>query len=115
MAQHSVEQHFVDRDPAVRRIYDALVAVSRRFGPVVEDPKKTSIHLVARTAFAGVAARKNALILTIKSEGDIPSSRIFRREQASANRWHLEIRLDDPAQVDAELERWLKQAFALSR
>jgi hypothetical protein len=41
--------------------YDALLRVAMRFGPVVQEPKKTSIHLVADTAFAGVATRRNKL------------------------------------------------------
>jgi hypothetical protein len=112
---YSVDQHFRDRSPNVRETYDALLAVSRRFGRVVEEPKKTSIHLTARTAFAGVATRKTGLILTIKSPTDIQSSRISKHEQASANRWHLEIRLENASQVDGEIERWLEQAFAMSK
>jgi uncharacterized protein DUF5655 len=81
---------------------------------VREEPKQTPIHLARRTAFAGVATRRNALILTLKSETDIRSRRITKREQASANRWHLEIRLDDPRQVDGELKVWLKKSMALA-
>ena len=81
---------------------------------MVEEPKKTSIHLVARTAFAGVATRRSALILTLKSAKDIRSPRIEKREQASANRWHLEIRLAKPADVDRLLTTWLSAAYALA-
>jgi hypothetical protein len=111
---HTVSQHFDDRTPAVRTIYDRLLAAAKRFGPFQEEPKKTSIHLARKTAFAGVATRKNALILTLKSETDLKSPRISKHEQASANRWHLEVRLDDPAQVDAELVGWLQAAYELA-
>lgn len=110
----TVEQHFEGRDPAVRAIYDALLGASRRFGSVTEDPKKTSIHLNRRTAFAGVATRKEALVLTIKAPSDIKSARIHKREQVSAKRWHLEVRLVDPDEVDSELTKWLAAAYALS-
>jgi len=86
-----------------------------RIYKVTADPKKTSIHLVARSAFAGIATRKNELVLTIKSPADIQSSRIRKREQVSARRWHLEVRLSDPKQVDAEIERWIGQAFEISK
>ena len=114
MAMPTIEQHFAGRAPAVRATYDRIVAAARSFGPVRQEPKKTSIHLARGTAFAGVATRKAALILTIKSATDIRSRRIIKREQASANRWHLEVRLDDPRQVDRELEGWLKKAFELA-
>ena len=99
---------------AQRAIYDRLLSAARTIGPFREDPKKTSIHLVCRTAFAGVATRKDALLLTIKAAADIPSARIVKRQRASSRRWHLEVRLDHPKQVDRELKSWLKAAMALS-
>ncbi len=47
----------------MRSIYDRILAESRKFGSVIEEPKKTSIHLVNKSAFAGVVTRKNTLIL----------------------------------------------------
>jgi Domain of unknown function (DUF5655) len=111
---HRVEDHFVNRPPALRAAYDALLDASRRLGPVKVEPKKTSIHLVRTTAFAGVAVRKAALVLTVKAAKDIRSPRIARHERASANRWHLETRVDGPDNVDAELIAWLTQAYELA-
>jgi|SwirhisoilCB3_FD_contig_21_3852094_length_428_multi_4_in_0_out_0_1 hypothetical protein len=110
----SVQQHFERRLPVVREIYDAVVSASRTFGAVTEDPKKTSIHLNNRTAFAGVATRRDFLILTIKSKHDIKNQRVFKREQVSANRWHLETKLSQPEEVDSELISWLREAYDLS-
>ncbi len=95
-------------------IYERILTVVKAIGPFTEDPKKTSIHLTRTSAFAGVATRKDALMLTIKSATDIPSPRIAKREQASAHRWHLEVRLEKPSDVDRELKGWLKKAMELS-
>ncbi|MBA3354634.1 MAG: hypothetical protein H0U18_01590 [Pyrinomonadaceae bacterium] len=54
----AVTTHFQDKDEIVREIYDRLLSRVEQCGPVIEEPKKTSIHLVNRTAFAGVATRK---------------------------------------------------------
>jgi hypothetical protein len=110
----TIGQHFAARAPVVRAIYDRLRAAAASFGPFGEEPKKTSIHLVRRTAFAGVATRKNAVILTLKASGDIRSKRITKHEQASANRWHLEIRLEQADHVDSELLAWFRQAYDLA-
>lgn len=110
----AVKNHFEGKDPVVNKIYDHLLKHSRRFGPVGEDPKKTSIHLVNVTAFAGVATRKNAIILTIKSDRDLGSPRIHKSERTSARRFHHEVKLTAPADVDAELIGWLKAAYGLS-
>jgi hypothetical protein len=106
--------HFSGKDPAVLQTYRRLIDVARSLGPVTEEPKKTSIHLVRRTAFAGVATRRTALILTLKSATDIRSPRIARREQASANRWHVDVRLEKADEIDRQLTGWLKAAYELA-
>ena len=110
----TIQHHFDDRAPAVRAIYDRIVGAARKFGPMEEDPKKTSIHLNRNSAFAGIATRKDSLLLTLKSMRDIDSPRVSRREQASKSRWHLEVRLTDPAQVDSELVAWLREGYEIS-
>jgi hypothetical protein len=100
--------------PPQAAIYERLIAAAKAIGPFAEEPKKTSIHLVRKSAFAGVATRKQSLLVTIKSAADISSPRIVKREQVSANRWHLDVRLEKPSDVDRELKSWLKQAMTLS-
>lgn len=112
--EFTVREHFEDKDPVVRKIYDRLLEAVRRMGPVVEEPKKTSIHLVRGTAFAGVATRKDHLLLTIKSEDKRTSPRVFRTEQVSAKRFHLEVKVLSPSEVDSELISWLREAYELS-
>ena len=112
--QFSVASHFADKEPATRKIYERVLKASGKFGPVIEDPKKTSIHLVRKTAFAGIATRKSAIILTIKSDQKLNSPRIHKSEQTSARRFHHEVKLTSAADVDAELTSWLKAAYELS-
>jgi hypothetical protein len=110
----SVATHFSGKDPAVLETYRRLLEVARLLGPVTEEAKKTSIHLMRRTAFAGVATRRTTLILTLKSATNIRSPRIARREQASANRWYVDVRLDHADQVDRQLTAWIKAAYELA-
>src|SRR6195256_5952868 len=109
MPEPTVDQHFEGKD-ALRTIYDRLVSTAEKFGPVEQDPKKTSIHLNRRTAFAGVAVRKEHLVLTIKSDRPIDSPRVFKSEQTSARRFHHEVKLATLEDLDAELQGWLKTA-----
>ena len=112
--EFSVNDHFAGRDLVVRKIYDQLLRTIKRFGPTGEEPKKTSIHLVNKSALAGVATRKAHLILTIKSDRRLLSSRIHRSEQTSSGRYHHEIKLSSPSDIDDELIAWLKAAYLLS-
>jgi hypothetical protein len=110
----SVDEHFIGKADGLRALYDRLVALAEGFGPVEQDPKKTSIHLNRGTAFAGVAVRKAHIVLTIKSDRPINSPRVFKSEQTSAKRFHHEIKLSAIEDLDAELQGWLKAAYDLS-
>jgi hypothetical protein len=48
------------------------------------------------------------------SDRQIPSPRIHKSEQTSAKRFHHEVKLTSPTDVDSELVKWLKDAYALS-
>jgi hypothetical protein len=115
MPDPTVEQHFSGRPDHVRRIYDTIVDASSRLGPVEQDPKKTSIHLNRRVAFAGVQTRKDALILTLKSDRDIKHRRVHKTEQTSANRWHFEVRLTAPEEVDDQIREWIETSYELAQ
>lgn len=110
----TVAWHLEKSASEVRAAYDALLAAARALGPVREEAKKTSIHLVRTTAFAGVSTRRNTLNLTLKASHRVESPRIHRAEQASANRWHLEIQLKGPHDIDAQFRQWLSQAYDLA-
>ena len=114
MREFTIDSHFVGREPVVRAIYDRLKKAIKRFGPIGEEPKKTSIHIVNRTALAGVGTRKGYVVLTIKSDRKLASPRIYKSEQASASRFHHQVKLASPADVDEELIGWLKAAYLLS-
>jgi hypothetical protein len=111
---HTIQEHFENRAPVVKKIYGAILKQAKKLGPVREEPKKTSIHLARKSAFAGVATRKSALILTLKSDADVASKRILKREQVSANRWHFEIKLETPEQLDRDVLDWLRKAYELA-
>ena len=81
---------------------------------MIEEPKKTSIHLVRKSAFAGVATRRTAIVLAFKSDRKLSSARLNKSGQASAKRFHHQAKLTLPDEVDTELLKWLKDAGALS-
>ncbi len=99
--------------PVVKDLYNTLLAELKKFGNVVEDVKKTSIHLKNGKAFAGIHPRKNYFILNIVSSSPIKSPRIIKTEQVSKNRFHNELRVEKPADINVELLGWLKTAHEL--
>jgi hypothetical protein len=105
---------FAGKDAVVRTIYDRLIDVLRTFGPFHEEPKKTSLHLVNTSGFAGVHPRKSFLYLNVRMDRPMEGARIAKSEQVSKNRYHNEVKLTSPDEVDAELTSWLKEAYALT-
>lgn len=91
-----------EQTDASRQLYTQLLTALRPLGPFQEEVKKTSIHLVrGGSAFAGVHSRKQHLLP--------------KTEQVSKNRWHLDLKLTAPEQIDAELLGWLREAYDLGR
>ena len=90
MITRTVEEHFSGRAAHVCEIDRQIVDASTTPGLVNEDPKKTSLHLNRRAAFAGVQMRRDAPILTLTSDKVITHRRVHKTEQTSANRWHFQ-------------------------
>ena len=113
-SEYTVSDHFTGKDPTVQAIYARLLAETRKFGTVIEEPKKTSIHLVNKSAFAGVRTQKTALILNIKSAAPIKNARFKKSEQLSASRFHQEVKISSLGEIDSLLIGWLKEAYTIS-
>ena len=104
---------FTSAGPASRQLYKKLLTAIRPIGKFREEIKKTSVHLVRGSAFAGVHPRKQYLLLTIKAAVPIKSARIVKSEQVSKNRWHLEVKIASENDIDGELLAWLREAYDL--
>jgi hypothetical protein len=114
----ALDELFAGKDLVAREIYGRLLDAMRAAGPVVEDAKKTSVHLAAGqggTAFAGAHPRRAAILLNLRTAAAIESPRVRKVEQVSRNRFHNEILLASPADVDGELARWIGDAYGLAR
>jgi hypothetical protein len=105
--------HFKGKDPVVQAMYDKLLAVCKRFGPVTVEPKQTSIHFVSKYAFAGVYTRSNYIRLELHLSKPLTSDRVTKIEQASANRFHHTIKILSVKEINAELTGWLHDAYQL--
>lgn len=110
---HALDALFAGKDVRVRTIYDTLLGVLHTLGPFHAEPKKTSIHLVHTTGFAGVHPRKAFLYLNLRLDRPLQGARIAKSEQVSKNRYHNEVKITSPDEVDSELIAWLKEAYTL--
>jgi hypothetical protein len=101
-------------EPAVQELYRALLLFCHDLGPYSIEEKRTSVHLVRKSAFAGVHPRRKHLVFTVKSASAIDNGRIFKSEQVSKSRWHHEIKLIDRTDLNPELLEWLRDGYNIS-
>jgi hypothetical protein len=113
----TVDSLLAGREDGVRAVYARIVEAGRGAGTVVEDAKKSCVHLAADAeapAFAGVHPRKTGVLLNLRTAAPISSPRVRKTEQLSRHRFFNEILVESPGEVDAELAGWLREAYELS-
>ena len=85
-----------------------------KLGPSKLGEKKTSLHLTNGRAFAGVHPCAKGIILNLVLDAPLKHARVHKSEQVSASRHHVEFKLEDPAEIDAQLVSWIKRAYSLT-
>ena len=72
-----------------------------------------SVVFVLGSAVAGVSRREDSIPLNIRTDFKINGPRIHKTEQISSRRFHNEIKLMSPNDIEGELIGWLKGAYEL--
>jgi hypothetical protein len=111
--KHDLEHHFEGKTNDVREIYEAVLKAIRRYGPVKVLPEKTRIAFQVRMSFAQLTTRSNWV------DGHVVLARRFkhprfRKIETISPRNHVHhFRLMSATDVDAEVESWLAEAYAV--
>jgi Domain of unknown function (DUF5655) len=107
----SLEEHFAGKPPEIRRIFDRIVALAERNGPLEVIPEKTRIALHARMSFAALQPRRRWVDghVILARRRDEPR---FRRVETFSPRNHLHaFRIEREDEVDDEVAGWLAEAY----
>ena len=109
----TLDEHFAGRPPEIRAIFDAVVALAERNGPVTVLPERTRIALQARMSFAALQPRRSWVDGHVVLARRLESPR-FRRIETFSPRNHLHaFRLASVAEADDEVAGWLAEAYAV--
>lgn len=105
-----IDAQYVDR-AHLRPIFDAIINAVSQFGEVTIQARKTYVSLVSpRRTFARVRpTTKNRLDLGLRLEGQKPGGLL--QPSKIHETMKLQISLTSVEQVDAEVLRWLRQAY----
>lgn len=111
----SLARHFEGRDPVVRQIVDRFVEVAQANGPLTVVAEKTRIALQVRMSFAALRTARRWVDAHVVLARRLEHPR-FRKVTTFSPRNHLhEFRLHDPADVDADVAKWLAEAYAVGQ
>lgn len=106
-----LDQHFAGREPQVVETFQRLVELARRNGPVTVLPEKTRIAFQVRMSFAAFSLRRHWVDGHVVLARRLESPRFTRVDVISPrNQVHV-FRLHGPDEVDAEVGRWLAEAY----
>lgn len=109
----SLEHHFAGKDPGVRQTFDRVLATVRKLGPVEVLPEKTRIAFHVRMSFAALMPKKHWLDGHVVLARRLDSPRFKKIYVVSPRNVVHEFRLTSPAEVDAEVAAWLREAYAV--
>jgi Domain of unknown function (DUF5655) len=111
--QHDLEHHFHDKPPAIRELFDQVVRIIERIGPVRVLPEKTRIAFQVRMSFAQVTPRREWLDGHVVLARRLEHPR-FRQIQTFSPRNHLHtFRITSAADLDDDFVAWLREAYAV--
>ena len=105
------DDFFGDRAPQ-RALFRAFLAFAQRFGPVTVNINKTRISLQGRARFACVdRVTKDGLVCHLWLKRRLESPRFTRIEPLPPQNFIHYFNLTDAAQLDAEAEAWIAEAY----
>jgi len=113
--RYKLAPHFKDKPANVRAIFEKLLRLARRNGPVTVLPEKTRIAFHVRMSFAAFVIRKNWVDGHVVLARRMENPR-FRRIETFSPRNHLHaFRFESVSDVDNEVSRWLSEAYQVGQ
>jgi hypothetical protein len=106
-----LDRHLAGRDPEVVAIFERLVELAERNGPVTVLPERTRIAFQVRMSFAAFSLRRRWVDGHVVLARRLEHPR-FRKVETFSPRNHLhQFRLERLEEVDEEVAAWLAEAY----
>jgi Domain of unknown function (DUF5655) len=113
--KHSLDAHFDGKDANVRKLFQAFLALLRRFGPVTVLPEKTRIAFQVRMSFAALSVRRSYLIGHFVMARRLEHPRFLGVQTISPRNHVHRFRLQQLAELDEEFSDWAREAYAVGQ
>jgi hypothetical protein len=109
--RHTLASHFAGKPKALRALFDRLLTLAKKNGPVIVLPEKTRIAFQVRMSFAAFAIRQNWVDGHVVLARRLENPR-FRRIETFSPRNHLHaFRFEHIEDIDDEVAAWFAEAY----
>lgn len=110
-----LEDHFQGRERKVVETFQRLLAAALKSGPVTVLPEKTRIAFQVRMSFAAFTLRRRWVDGHVVLARRLESPRFRRIDFISPRNQVHAFRLEEPGEVDEEVEAWLAEAYSVGQ
>ena len=111
----SVDSHFANRLPVLRKTYDKLADAVSDFGTISIQPVKSSIFLKKAGTFASVIVNKDHLKIAFFLSKVYEGFPIEKTLPYAPKKIVHFLSIARPADVNKQLVNWLKESYSLAK
>lgn len=111
----SLDSHFTGKSEKVRELFDRLVGLIKKCGPVKVLPEKTRIAFQVRMSFIAVQVRRDFLIGHFVFSRRVENPRFLRVETFSPRNHLHAFRVNSLTDLDDEFAAWISEAYAVGQ
>lgn len=105
------ELHFIDKDPGVKEIFNAILEAVRGFGDTRMSSVKNAILFATSSNFLAVKPKKNWLDIEFILPYEAKQFPVNKTVKISKTMWAHFVRIESESEVDMELIGWLREAY----
>ena len=113
--KHSIEEHFQDKDPQIRGLFDLLVRATRRFGTFHVYAQKSRIVFQTRGRFVAVTPRQRHLGGHIWLKRARPHRLIHRIDSLLDRDFVHNFRITRAEDLDADFRDLLRESYSVGK
>lgn len=111
--RHDLEAHFEGKPAKIRAIFDAVLKIIRRRGPVIVLPEKTRIAFQVRMSFAQLTPRLRWVDGHVVLARRLEHRRVRRIDTISRGNHVHHFRLFSKTDVNRDVAAWMAEAYAV--
>jgi hypothetical protein len=100
--------------PHARLLYQRFEHLISRCGEFHVSPAKTRISFLGRVRFAGITRlSEDGMTCAFAMPYPVSSRRFARVAEVAPGWWSHELRVAEPAELDAQVQAWLRRSYRL--